>query len=253
MNAEELQEHTEHAHHSGQRAIGLTTAMVAVLLAVATLLGHRAHTEEITLQTKVNDGWAFYQAKHNRAHEYGKYAENEALAGQKEVAAKDLSISIEEECGAPAEANCTSPVLKRSQALKQFIKENPSETGEHNESAAAAHLAPAAAHEAGPSGETHAAQEARPEKGAQEKKGGKESGARKEGAVDIQEHTSELEKETALASAKADHYDSAELFLEISIVLCSIALLAEAKLYWRLSFLSTAVGIALTAWGFFLR
>src|SRR5262249_42827351 len=138
---------TEHAHHSGQKGIGLTTTVVAVLLAVASLLGHRAHTEEITLQTKVNDGWGFYQAKHSRAHEYGKYAENEILANKKEVAAKDLKISIAEECGTPVEGNCTSPVLKDSPVLKQFIKESP--PSEHDESAAKAHVAPTAAHEGG--------------------------------------------------------------------------------------------------------
>jgi Domain of unknown function (DUF4337) len=242
MNVEELKENAEQAHHSGEKGIGLTMAITAVLLAMATLLGHRAHTEEIKLLTKVNDGWAFYQAKHNRAHEYGKYAENEAYANQKELAAKDLKVSIAEECGVPAEANCASPVVKDSLVLKQFIKESEDGAGEHSE-AVSAHVAPAAAHESGSSGQGKAGKE----------KKGKEVGDRKEGAVDIQERTHELENETALEETKADHFDSGELMLEISIVLCSIALLAEAKVYWRLSFLSTAVGLGLALWGWFLR
>jgi len=36
-------------------------AIVAVLLAMATLLGHRAHTEEGLLQGKIVDEWNFYQ------------------------------------------------------------------------------------------------------------------------------------------------------------------------------------------------
>jgi len=32
------------------------------------LLGHRSHTEEVILQNKVSDGWAFYQAKTIRRH-----------------------------------------------------------------------------------------------------------------------------------------------------------------------------------------
>ena len=241
MNAEELQEKTEHAHHSGQKAIGLTTTIVAVLLAVANLLGHRAHTEEIKLQTKVVDGWAFYQAKHGRAHEYGKYAENEALANQKDVAAKDLKISIAEECGTPVEDGCTSPVIKESRVLKQFTSENAPE-GNHNETSGKARLAPAAAHERKAS--------------AEEKKGHEKAskeGDRKKGAVDIQKDNYEMENEVELAGRRADRYDSAELFLEISIVLCSIALLAEAKMYWMFSFLTTAVGIALMLWGWFLH
>lgn len=243
MDAQELKETAEHAHHTGQKGIGLTTAVVAVLLAVATLLGHRSHTDEITLQTRVVDGWSFYQAKHGRAHQYGKYAENEALAGQKEIATKDLKTSIAEECGVPAKANCTSPVLKESPILKQFLKDNPPAAGQHSEPAGEAHAAPAAAPEGGAAEQEKTGTE----------KAGKEGGARKDGAVDVEEHTRDLEKETSLAAAKADHYDSAELFLEISIVLCSISLLAEAKLYWRLSFLSTLAGVAVAVVGWFLH
>jgi hypothetical protein len=48
---------------------------------------------------------------------------------------------------------------------------------------------------------------------------------------------------------RANFYDGSELFLEISIVLCSIALLAEMKLFWQLSFISTIIGIGVAAWG----
>ena len=38
-----------------------------------------------------------------------------------------------------------------------------------------------------------------------------------------------MEHERDIVERRANYYDGAELFLEISIVLCSIALLAEAK------------------------
>jgi hypothetical protein len=47
---------------------------------------------------------------------------------------------------------------------------------------------------------------------------------------------------------RADFYDAAELFLEISIVLCSIALLAEMKLFWKLSFFTTIIGVGVALW-----
>jgi hypothetical protein len=43
-------------------------AVLAVLVAVVTLLGHRAHTEEVVLQAKSSDQWAYYQAKNIRRH-----------------------------------------------------------------------------------------------------------------------------------------------------------------------------------------
>ena len=41
-------------------------AILAVMVATVTLLGHRAHTEEILLQTKATDQWGYYQAKNMR-------------------------------------------------------------------------------------------------------------------------------------------------------------------------------------------
>ncbi len=66
----ELQEHAEHAKHDPTLApISVTMAILAVLVAVVTLIGRRAHTEEVVLQAKASDQWAYYQAKNIRRHE----------------------------------------------------------------------------------------------------------------------------------------------------------------------------------------
>src|SRR3979490_2117885 len=49
--------------------VSLTISILAVLVAGATLLGHRAHTEELLLQSQATDQWAYYQAKNIRLHE----------------------------------------------------------------------------------------------------------------------------------------------------------------------------------------
>src|SRR5258708_26088538 len=65
----ELQEHAEHAKHDHSLApVSLTLGVLAVLVSVVSLGGHRAHTEEVVLQTKSRDQWAFYQAKNTRRH-----------------------------------------------------------------------------------------------------------------------------------------------------------------------------------------
>jgi hypothetical protein len=67
---QELQEHAEHAHNDPSLApVSLTMAILAVLVAVVSLLGHRAHTEEVVLQAKSSDQWSYYQAKNIREHE----------------------------------------------------------------------------------------------------------------------------------------------------------------------------------------
>lgn len=73
MSAEEFQElheQAEHAAHNPSMApVSLTMAILAVLVAVISLLGQRSYTEETILQNQVSDKWAYYQAKNIRMHE----------------------------------------------------------------------------------------------------------------------------------------------------------------------------------------
>ncbi|MBV9344806.1 MAG: DUF4337 family protein [Gammaproteobacteria bacterium] len=50
------------------RAVGVAVAVIGIVLAVATIAAHRAHTAAIITRTQVNDDWAFYQAKKQREH-----------------------------------------------------------------------------------------------------------------------------------------------------------------------------------------
>lgn len=49
--------------------VSVSIAVLAVIVASVTLLGHRAHTEELLLQSKATDQWAYFQAKNIRFHE----------------------------------------------------------------------------------------------------------------------------------------------------------------------------------------
>jgi Domain of unknown function (DUF4337) len=236
---EELKEGAEHAHRSGEKGIGLTMAIVAVLLAIATLMGHRTHTEEGLIQGKIVDEWNFYQAKHSRAHEYGAMAEVAALLPNgKELALRDYKKSQDEECGSPPEHGCSSPV-RDSAILRPLL--TPESTGDSKE-------------EKGEQGDSakndEAAKEHRKETNAAMEQHENKSSSHKPGAVNIQENAKEMERERDVVERRADYYDGAELFLEISIVLCSIALLAEAKLFWQLSFISTILGVGVALFGF---
>lgn len=83
---QELQEHAEHAQHNPSLApVSLTMAIVAVLVATVSLLGHRAHTEEVVLQNKVSDQWAFYQAKNIRRHTDELFADIASVIASKDA------------------------------------------------------------------------------------------------------------------------------------------------------------------------
>src|SRR5271169_2167035 len=67
----EAMEKTKEAAEEGKgkrllAPVSLTMAILAVLVATVSLLGHRAHTEEILMQTRATDQWAYYQAKNMR-------------------------------------------------------------------------------------------------------------------------------------------------------------------------------------------
>jgi hypothetical protein len=237
---EELKEGVEHSHRAGEKKIGLTMTIVAVFLAVATLLSHRTHTEEGLLQGKIVDQWNFYQAKHIRAHEYGAMAELATLISNpnaKDLALKDYKKSVDEECGTPANEGCGSPV-KDSPFLLPILSPIPTSGAENK-----------------PDQSEASKKDAAKEHGAKAHGDTKEQPAsklnHKAGAVDVQEDAQKMERERDVLERQAALYDAAELCLEISVVLCSIALLTEMELFWKLSFISTIFGLVIGVWSMF--
>jgi len=170
MESDELIEVSEKAHSSRERRVGLTMAVIAAVLATATLMGHRLHTEEVLLQTKATDGWAYFQAKNGRFHMYANDAVLAELAGP------------------------------NGHAIAEGWKKKAEEERSQSE--------------------------------------------------DIRKDNEHLEAETQAAARRANYFDAAEICLEIAIVLCSITLLTGAPLFWRLSFVGAAIGIAIGAFGF---
>ena len=96
----ELPENEEHERHPLTVPVTVTIAIIAVLGAIVTLLGHRAHTEELLLQAKASDQWSYFQAKNIRLHEM------EAVADMVNVlspADKEKAAAIHEKYAKEAE------------------------------------------------------------------------------------------------------------------------------------------------------
>jgi hypothetical protein len=72
---EAAEEHGNHEELPFLIPVAVTLSILAVLVAIATLLGHRAATEELMLQTKATDQWAYFQAKNIRLHEMQSVAD----------------------------------------------------------------------------------------------------------------------------------------------------------------------------------
>jgi hypothetical protein len=68
MEASEVQEFANQMKESGEggeslRRISLGISILAVLVAMVTVLGHRSHTEAVLMQSRAGDQWNEYQAK----------------------------------------------------------------------------------------------------------------------------------------------------------------------------------------------
>jgi hypothetical protein len=87
-----LQEHAEHAEHAKSlRPVALTMTVLAVLVAVTTVLGHRTHTDAILKQNQATDMWNEYQAHKIRANDTALAAD---LLSALTVADKDAAKKI---------------------------------------------------------------------------------------------------------------------------------------------------------------
>lgn len=65
---QELQEQHEKARESSLRVVSFTMSVLAVLVAVVTVLGHRTHTDAMLQQARASDQWNLYQAKKIRQY-----------------------------------------------------------------------------------------------------------------------------------------------------------------------------------------
>ena len=74
---EVLEAHEEHGGHEESPftiPVSVTLSILAVLVAISTLMGHRSSKEELLLQTQEADQWAYYQAKNNGQHNSKNFA-----------------------------------------------------------------------------------------------------------------------------------------------------------------------------------
>src|SRR5205807_8575736 len=101
-NLEELEEKKSKRF---TRGVALTTAIYAVVLAIASLGGNNAMKEMLLAQQQSSDQWAFYQAKVIREHQYraqkllleAQLAEPSPLRGAERAKLEALASKFAEE------------------------------------------------------------------------------------------------------------------------------------------------------------
>jgi hypothetical protein len=174
----ELREQAEKGHENPSLApISVTMAILAVFVAVVSLMGHRSHTEELLFQNRATDQWAYYQAKNIRRNSYAMGVDLLSLGTFKDAGQADKMRE------------------KYSQEVERYTKEQ----------------------------------------------------------AEIEEQAKDLEKESATEQRRANRFDLGEVFLEIALVITSLALLSGKRGFWYLGVLSGASGLVIALTGFLLH
>jgi YesN/AraC family two-component response regulator len=171
--------HSHEAHGDSKLVVpvSVTLSILAVLVAAATLMGHRAHTEELLLQAQASDQWNYFQAKNIRL-------------------------------------NATKVVVDSLDVLQARDSEKAELTREKYQKEV----------------------------------------ERYEGEKDaISDKAKDLEKERDLYRKRADHFDTAEVILEIGLIMCSLTLLANKKIFWFSGIAIAGIGVVVAAIAFLTR
>jgi hypothetical protein len=179
-----LHEIEGHGGHGGEHGnnplvipVSITISILAVLVAVATLFGHRAHTEELLLQGKASDQWNFYQAKNIRLHDM-------------EIMADALSVFQ------------LRDNAKADQLAEKYKKEIDRYSDDKDE---------------------------------------------------ISTEAKAFENERDLFQRRADHFDAGEGVLEFALIICSLTLLTNKKIFWFTGILIGLAGVIVALSAFLIH
>lgn len=169
--------HEEHGNNPLVLPVSMTISILAVLVAISTLFGHRAHTEEGLVNAQAIDQWAYYQAKNIRLHE--------------------VQVMVD----------LLGTVTTLDKEKTELLREKYQKEVERYES----------------------------DKG------------------DISEKAKEFEKELEVQRKHANFFDASEGILEIALVICSLTLLTNQKVFWIAGILIGAVGVVAAVAGFLVH
>jgi hypothetical protein len=117
--AQELQENAEHAQEGAMRSVAFTMAVLAVLVAIATVLGHRTHTEAVLDQNRATDQWNYYQAHNLRLTESDAASDNLSVSP---VTDKDKAAQIQKN-RADNHAKWTKDMKEEQEKARDLEKE----------------------------------------------------------------------------------------------------------------------------------
>ncbi len=118
MEASEMQEFANQLKEAGEgkeslTSISLAISILAVLVAMVTVLGHRTHTEAVLMQARAGDQWNEYQAK--------------------KIRSDNLSVTVDQMMLQPATPAATAKVAEYTSHLSKWKGDLAEETEKAHE------------------------------------------------------------------------------------------------------------------------
>ncbi len=175
---EELHEHAERGAADFKLApVTISMAVLAVFVALASLVGARVHADAMLAQTRAADQWAQYQAERIRERSY-------------EVLLDELSVFALQDPARAADIKA-----KYQKEIDHYLAETK----------------------------------------------------------DVQTQAYATENEVNVLERRSNWMDFSEVLLEASLVVCSITLLTQKRVYWYLGIFAGASGILIGVAGLLIR
>jgi hypothetical protein len=239
----------EHAAHHAQdpfdRRVAMSMVVIAAVLAAVKVVGHRAHNETLVYQVKSNvahtqasDQWSYFQAKKNRLYLYESQAQLLSLLGARD--GKNLAFAPEDEedgaafVRAPAGIGASTPdKKKKKRELSEEDRRKVEELVKKGCSKQAAERIVVWQSEAG--------------------RYSKEADDIEREARRLTGEGVKYQKLSEHEHHQADRFDLGELFVELALVVSSVAILSKKSGFWYAGIALCAVGLAVVATGFFVH
>ena len=124
MEPEEIQEFSKQMKEAGEGGeslthISLAISILAVLVAMVTVIGHRSHTEAVLSQARASDQWNEYQAKRIRASQLSAVSDMLQL----QPSANSAAVEKELEQYAEQQKKYAEDTKEESEKAKDFEKD----------------------------------------------------------------------------------------------------------------------------------
>ena len=236
-------EEAEHAAHHAidpfDKRVAMSMVVIAALLAGVKVLGHRTHTDTLSYQieanvhhTKESDQWSYFQAKKNRQYLFEAQADLLTYLGRKGGAVPVDFREEEAAADAPKEKAKPEKKQKKGELTPEDEKDvvRLQEMGLPRDSAERIVTWRSLAR-------TYS----------------KDAREIEKEAKDLQIEARSLQKKAQHKHHQSFYFDVGELFVELAIVLSSVAILTKMKSFWYGGMVVCLVGLVGVGAGFFVH